>query len=101
MDAPFAAFLSAEPVAELSSRDDACALSIDLKRAETHNADPRHAFPRVGNRRLAVTAFLLFMRKASSSLFVCSRPMSQFLDAVRCLLHSRRRAVTLPKGWCF
>lgn len=73
MDAPFAAFPSAEPVAELSSRDDACALSIDLKRTETHNADPRHAFPRVGNRRLAVTAFLLFMRKSFLAPCLCSR----------------------------
>jgi hypothetical protein len=34
---------SAEHVAALSSCDDACALSIDLKLLEIHNADPRHA----------------------------------------------------------
>jgi hypothetical protein len=34
---------SAECVAALSSCDDDCALSMDLKLSEIHNADPRHA----------------------------------------------------------
>ena len=63
---------SAGRASELSSRDDAWALSMDLKRTKPHNADHCHAlklFPRVDGNRLVVTDSLLSCAKYFSSVF--------------------------------